>query len=171
MSRPGLRMRQLVDWSAAVWAGVMAGLVFLCLNLFLVPAVLGGNAWVMVRLLASVVMGESILAPPATYDLAALIAAVVVNCGVTMAYALFIAYVIHRGGLVTGIIGGGVLGLAIYGLHFYAATYFYPWFFAFRGGVMMSCHILMGAVAGGIYEWLEVEEFVPVDEPPEEGAP
>jgi len=170
MSERSPRMRQLVDWSAAVWAGVAAGLVFLALNLFLVPAVLGGNPWVMVRLLGSVVLGGAILAPPATYDPTALVAATAVVMGAVMVYALLIAYVIHRGGLITGIVGGGALGLAIYGLHFYAVTYFYPWFFAFRGEAMLVSHVVMGAAAGGVYEWLEVEEFVPVDETPEEGG-
>ncbi|MCB0260238.1 MAG: hypothetical protein KDE62_11065, partial [Calditrichaeota bacterium] len=59
------KMRQVVDWSAAVWAGIVAGLVFMLLNLYVTPYVLGGNAWVMVRLFASVILGQGILAPPA----------------------------------------------------------------------------------------------------------
>jgi hypothetical protein len=27
---------------------------------------------------------------------------------------------------------------------------------------MISNHVILGALAGGIYEWLEVERFIPV---------
>jgi hypothetical protein len=161
-------MRQLVDWSAAIWAGIISGIIFFLLILFAAPQFMGGNAWVMIRLLASVVMGNEILAPPAAYDLTALIAAILVNSVLSMGFALLIAYIIHRGGLITGIIGGACLGLAIYAIIFYSLTYFLPWFFAMRGEVMAYIHILFGALAGGIYEWLEVEEFVPVTDESQE---
>ena len=34
MNEHAIRSRQLVDWSAAIWAGIIAGAVFLLLNLF-----------------------------------------------------------------------------------------------------------------------------------------
>jgi hypothetical protein len=43
-------MRQIVDWRAAVWAGGVAGLVFLVYNLFITPFMAGGNAWEVLRL-------------------------------------------------------------------------------------------------------------------------
>ena len=162
MSSVSPPMRQLVDWSAAIWAGILSGFVFLLLNIFLSPFMMGGNAWVMVRLLASVTMGEGILAPPATFHLAALCVAVVTNFFLCFLFGLLVACIIHRGGLIIGVLGGAVLGLAIYSINFYTFTYFFPWFFALRGWVMAFNHIILGALAGGIYEWLEVEEFVPV---------
>lgn len=158
------RMKQLVDWSAAIWAGIISGIIFLLLNLFLTPYFMGGNLWVMVRLFASVVLGEGILAPPATFDLTALVVAILTNSILSLAFALLVAYIIHRGGLLTGILGGAVLGLAIYGINFYTLTIFFPWFFAMRHPIIVINHIIFGALAGGIYEWLEVEEFVPVPE-------
>lgn len=157
-------MRQLVDWKAAIWAGLGSAIVFIAMILFVTPIMLGGNIWVMVRLFASVLMGETILAPPATFNLSALLTMILTTYAVSTGFALLIAYIIHRGGLITGIIGGGFLGWAIYGINFYTFTYFFPWFFAFRGWEMILNHIIFGAVAGGIYEWLEVEKFVPVDD-------
>ncbi len=157
------RMRQLVDWSAAVWAGLASGIVVFLLNLFLVPLIMGGNAWIMTRFIASIAMGEGILAPPATFDMIALVAAILVNFVISMAYALLIACIVHRGGLLTGILAGGGLGLAIYGINFYTFTYFYPWLFPLCGWAMGLIHVIFGALAGGVYEFLEVEEFVPVE--------
>jgi len=50
------RRRQLVDWSAAIWAGLIGGTAFLVVNFLLTPVLYGGNAWVSIRLLASIVI-------------------------------------------------------------------------------------------------------------------
>lgn len=163
MTTSSPRLRQLVDWRAAFWAGLIAGAIFLLVNLFVTPLVIGGNAWVMVRLFASIVMGEGILAPPATFDGAALLVALVTHFALAVAYSLLIAYIIHRGGLIAGIIAGALLGLALYSINFYTLTFFFPWFFAMRSGVFVAAHLLFGALAGGIYEALEVETFVPAE--------
>lgn len=161
--------RQLVDWRAAIWAGLVAGSVFLLLTLLVWPFFMGGNAWIMARLLASVLLGEPILAPPPTFHPGALAAAVLANGLIGMLYALLIAYIVHRGGLITGIFGGAALGLAIYAINFYTFTLFCPWFFPMRGLIMAIHHMIFGAFAGGIYEWLEVETFVPVEDGSVEG--
>ncbi|GJM44730.1 MAG: hypothetical protein DHS20C21_15720 [Gemmatimonadota bacterium] len=160
MSRPRpSRGKQLVDWSAALWAGWMAGAVFLGLNVVLTPLLVGGNAWVIVRLFASVVLGPGILAPPATFHLGALVAALAVHFALSLLFALLVAYLLHRGGLIVGVVGGALFGLALYFINLYSLTYFFPWFFAMRSGVLVATHVLFGAMAGGIYEALEVEEF------------
>ena len=163
MTTASPRMRQLVDWRAALWAGLIAGAIFLLVNLFATPQVIGGNAWVMVRLFASIILGEGILAPPATFDGTALLVAIITHFVLSVGYALLIAYIIHRGGLIAGIIGGALLGLALYSINFYTLTFFFPWFFAMRSGVFVVAHLLFGALAGGIYEALEVETFVPAE--------
>ena len=157
-----VRMRQVVDWSAAVWAGIIAGSAFLLLNLLLTPLFIGGNTWVMVRLFGSLLLGDDILAPPSTFDRGALIAAIVTNFALSIAFALILAIIIHRWGFITGVTVGALFGLALYGINFYSLTYFFPWFFAMRSSVFLATHIIFGALAGGIYEGLEVEEFVPV---------
>lgn len=164
------KLRQLVDWRAAAWAGLIAGGVFLLLNVFVAPLFLGASPWMMVRLTASILLGEGILAPPATLHYGALLAAVLSNTVLCLGFALFVAYVLHRGGLVMGIAGGAALGLALYGISFYTLTLFYPWFFAFRGWGMMVHHVLLGMLSGVIYEWLEVERFVPVEANKERGS-
>lgn len=152
--------RQLVDWGAAIWAGVWAGAVFLAANLVLVPLFVGGNAWIVLRLFGSILLGSEVLAPPATFHFAAVLSALITHFAISIALSLLIAFIIHRGGLVTGILGGAVLGLAIYFINFYTLTYFFPWFFAMRSDVFVGTHVLFGALAGGIYEVLEVEVFV-----------
>jgi xanthine/uracil/vitamin C permease (AzgA family) len=163
MSKAFSRMRQLVDWRAALWAGFLSGLVFFLLTLFLLPKVTGGNAWVMMRFMASLSLGQEILPPPPSFNAEAMIVAVLTNLILTHFFGLFVAYVIHRGGLLLGILGGAILGLATYAINFYALTYFFPWFFPLRGCLTAVNHVVLGALAGGIYEWLEEERFVSVE--------
>ena len=164
MTTTSPRMRQLVDWRAACWSGLIAGAISLLVNFFITPVLIGGNVWVVVRLFASIVLGDQVLAPPATFDLSALLVALITHFVLSVLYAMLIAYIVHRGGLITGIIGGALLGLALYSINFYTLTFFFPWFFAMRNGVFIAAHLLFGALAGGIYEALEVEIFVPTGE-------
>ena len=157
------RLVQLVDWSAAAWAGLVGGAVYLLMNLFVTPAIAGGNAWVQVRLLASIVLGPKVLAPPATFDAAALAAALLVNFAVAILFALLVAWVLHRWGLIVGILGGAALGLALYLIVFYSLTRFFPQFFAMNGRGYLLSHVVFGAVVGGLYEALEVERYEPAD--------
>ena len=163
MTKVTTNIRQVVDWSAAVWAGVIAGAVFLVLNLVLTPLAFGGNAWVVIRLLASVVMGEGVLAPPATFDPVITLVALLIHFALSIVFALLLAIIIHRWGFITGVILGALFGLALYGINFYTLTLFFPWFFAMNSWVMIVSHVVFGAVAGGVYEGFEVEEFVPVE--------
>lgn len=158
-----VRVKQLVDWSSAVWAGLIAGTVFFLLCFFLVPALAGGNGWMMVRLIASIPMGETVLAPPATFETTIFLAAIATHYGLSILFSLLVAYVLHRGGLMTGIIGGAFFGLALYAINFYALTILFPWFFGYRSLGLILAHVLFGAISGGVYESLEVEEFEEIE--------
>lgn len=156
---PMQRPEQLVDWPAAVWAGIVAGAVFLTANLVAWPSVTQTSPWVLVRLLGSIVLGPKVLAPPATFNGAALAAALIGHFVLAILFALLVAWVLHRYGLIIGILGGAVLGVALYFINFYTFTYFFPQFWGFKSGLFLLTHALFGATAGGVYEALEVERY------------
>ena len=161
MTTTKTKLKQVMDWRAAFIAGIISGAVLLLLVILAVPAVMGWNAWVVVRYIASIFMGQTILPPPATFHLTALIIALITHTIISVGSAILLAFTIHRWGLLIGIIGGAVFGLCLYGINFFSLTYFFPWFFLIKGWAMMLSHIIFGAVAGGVYEALEVEKFVP----------
>lgn len=161
MSYQSVRMYQVVDWGAALRAGVIAGLFFLLTNLILPAAIFGVSGWVLIRQIASIALGEAILPPPATFVGSGLVVALCIHFVLSIAFAMLIAYVVHRGGMITGIVGGALLGLALYAINVYSLTVIYPWFFTMRNWVFLLSHVLFGALAGGIYEALEEEIFVP----------
>ncbi|MDJ0755333.1 MAG: hypothetical protein QNJ45_17550 [Ardenticatenaceae bacterium] len=156
-----IKVRQVVDWSAAVWAGLISGLLFLLIASIL-SEIFYDNFLLPVRMIAAVALGgDSILNAP---SLITILVGLIIHIPVSLVFAGIIAFVIHRWGMGVGIVGGGLLGLALYFINFYSLTAIFPWFSGLRGGVMIFSHFVFGAAAGGFYELLEIEEFVPVDQ-------
>ena len=158
------RMHQITDASAAIWGGVIAGIAFLIIQLGMATWLFGSNIWIVFRWNAAIIMGQDVLSPPHDFNFIIVLVGLIVHFTLSISFSLLIAFIIHRWGLLVGIIGGGLLGLGLYAINFYTMTLFFPWFFPIRNWLMVVGHITFGAVAGGIYEALEVEEFVPVEE-------
>ena len=156
------RMRQLVDWSAAIWAGIIAGALSLGLSPLLFKAADIFN------LLSYPILGET------TVDglrVSAVLVGILVHLIASLLFGLLTAFLLHRWGIIIGVFGGALLGLALYAINFYAIPEFLPNLVGEAGLIQMGwlredwrmvlMHVLFGATAGGIYESLEVEEFVP----------
>ena len=158
------RMHQITDISAAIWGGLVGGIVFLIIQMGMATWLFGSTVWVVFRWNAAIVMGPSVLPPPNSFQLGIVLVGLIVHFTLSILFSLLIAFIIHRWGIVVGIIGGGLLGLGLYVVNYYTFTYFFPWFFPIRNWLMIAGHIIFGAVAGGVYEALEVEEFIPVEE-------
>jgi hypothetical protein len=149
-----------MDWRAAVLAGVLAGIVTMLLWVILLAVVTGGSVWTPFHHTAAVLLGESVLTPSQTMDLQVVITGTVVHLFLSVVYAVILAFIIHRWGLVVGIIGGAFFGLAIYLINYYTFSYFYPWFYPLRSWIALVGHLVFGAVAGGLYETFERDIYV-----------
>ncbi|MCB0712688.1 MAG: hypothetical protein KDD67_10195 [Ignavibacteriae bacterium] len=149
----------LVDWRAAFYAGLIAGTLFLVLNLFLLPVIIDGDSWLMLRYIASILLGKSVLAPNYEVGVGIVGTALAVQYILSILFTMVIAFVVHRGGVVTGAIGGLFLGIALYFINLYSFTLLFPWFFALEGGLLLVAHAIFGGVAGTMYELLEREEL------------
>lgn len=152
---PGAR---LIAWRPAVLAGLAGGLAFLILQLFLTLTVGGESPWGPVRMIAAIAMGSGVLPPPATFDLAVLLVALVVHFALAMAYGVVFAFIVHRWHIglwrwsaAVGAAVGGLCGILLYGLNFYAFTQVFPWFGEARSFVTLFDHIVFGAVTGVAY--------------------
>lgn len=159
-----VRMEQIVDWRSAVIAGVVAGIVFLVAEMIGRAAVIGGSPWIPFRYIAAIVMGAEALPPPPGFDPVIFVVALLVNFVLSIIFSLILAAIVHEWELVVGIVVGALFGLALYAINYYTFTRFFPWFFPIRNWTDVLSHILFGATAGGVYELLEREKFVPVYE-------
>lgn len=160
MAQRTSRFRQIMDWRAAIWAGLIAGALFLILQMAILAGLVGGSPWGLLRMIAAMVMGQGVLPPPTTFDAVTVVIALLVHFVLSILFALLIAFVLHRWGMLVGIVGGALFGLALYAINYYTFTLFFPWFFPMRSWVTILAHVVFGAAAGGVYEAFEHEIFV-----------
>jgi hypothetical protein len=144
-------MQKNMSWRAVLIAGLAAGTAFLVTNVVLLPLFVNVDPGLSLRYIASLVMGPGVLTQTDNPTLIAIVGTVI-HYALSLLFALIVAIVVHRWGLLVGIVGGAVLGLALYGINLYTMTVFFTWFFALNNTVLLISHILFGAVAGGVYE-------------------
>ncbi len=139
-------------WKAVPVAGVVAGTAFLLINMIFNPILYGIDAFFILDYFASLLLGSDVLVES---NATTLLVGIAVHYALSIVFALIISIVIHRWGLIVGIIGGAILGLAIYGINFYTMTVFFEWMFAINNTLIIVSHVVFGAVAGGVYEMLD----------------
>jgi hypothetical protein len=130
-------------------AAAAAGTVFLAVQLVLMGLLLQISPALSLRYLASLLMGSDAVTDT---SIGVLIAGLLVHYALSLAFTTLIAVVVHRGGLLGGIVGGAILGLSLYSINLYFMTRYFPWFFALNTPALLIAHIAFGAVAGGVYE-------------------
>ena len=146
-----------VDWSAAVVAGVAAGILATLVQIALwsvfsdaLPMILFRDA----RFAAAIVMGRAVLPPPASFDGRIMLVATLVHFALSITYGLILSRLIARLGTALSLLAGGVFGLFVYGVNMYGFTTVFPWFEAAREGVTVATHGVFGIAAAGVYKML-----------------
>lgn len=140
-----------VDWSAAVWSGMISGAVFMALEMIMVPLFLGGSMWAPPRMMAAIVLGEGVLPPPATFEFGIFMVALLVHFALSIAFALVLALLIARLGFAAALAVGAAFGALLYLVNFYGMTALFPWFAMARNWVSIFAHVVFGLVAAWVY--------------------
>lgn len=146
-------MSKALDWKAAVWAGIIAGVGFLMLEMALVALVHGMSPWGPPRMMAAMVMGEGVLPPPATFDIGIVMVAMMIHVPLAIIYGIILGWVISKWelGLGASVVAGPVFGLVIYFVNFYGFTAIWPWFAMARNLISIFAHVMFGLVLGWAY--------------------
>ena len=146
-------MAGMLNWKAVVWAGVIAGVVFMMLEMMLVATVGGASPWGPPRMIAAMVMGRGVLPPPATFDLGIMMVAMMIHLVLSIALAAVLGWLISNRvlGLAASLLAGAVFGLLIYFLNFHLMTAVFPWFAMARGLISAFSHVMFGLVLGWVY--------------------
>lgn len=144
-------------WRITIWAGVIAGTLATLVQVLLwlvftddFPAILFRDA----RLTAALVLGGSVLPPPATFDAVIMLAATLVHFTLSIAYAALLAPL--RLGGVTALLAGAVFGVALYIVNLYGFTAIFPWFAQARGWIALVAHTVFGMSVISVYRWLDI---------------
>lgn len=149
-------MADKLNWKAAIWAGIIAGMVFMMLEMILVGTVGGQSPWGPPRMIAAMAIGESVLPPPATFDFGIMMVAMIIHFALSVALGFILGWAIShwRMSMMTAIITGLVFGLAVYFVDFHLMTAIFPWFAMARGAISILAHAVFGLVLGGVYHAL-----------------
>jgi hypothetical protein len=109
-------MQYRVTWSAALYAGVAAGIVARLVQIALwsiladvLPTILFRDA----RFTAAIVMGRAVLPPPATFDERIMLVATLVHFALSIIYGLSVSWVIARLRAAPSLLVGAIFGLAV----------------------------------------------------------
>lgn len=140
------------DWRAATWAGVIAGAVFVMMEMLLVMFFMDQSPWGPPRMIAAMVMGQGVLPPPADFDLGIVMAAMMIHFPLSIVFGLILGWLVHHLKGVSALAIGGIFGLAAYFINFYLiAPVFFPWFADAQNWVSLLSHLVFGLVLGGAY--------------------
>lgn len=158
-------MTAKLDLKAAIWAGIIAGVVFMMLEMVLVATVGGGSLWGPPRMIGAMVLGPDVLPPPATFDVGVMMTAMVVHLILAVVYGFALGWVISRWrlGLGASLLAGLIFGLLIYFVNFYVFTVVWPWFAMARNLISLFAHAMFGVVLGWAYHAIASKHWRAVD--------
>ncbi|MDX1613564.1 MAG: hypothetical protein R3300_04590 [Candidatus Promineifilaceae bacterium] len=154
------RLHQVMDWQAAIWAGLVAGAAMLLILLIAYPVATGGKPWTVFRFIAAILLGRSALIPPSAFNLLVMILGLTIHLVLSVFYATILALIIHRWGIIVGFLGGALFGAALFLINSFGFTTFFDWFYLLRTWPILLLHLFFGAAAGSIYEMLERDYYV-----------
>ena len=134
-------------------AGIIAGIVFVMVEMAAVTMVMGMSPWGPPRMMAAIVLGEGALPPPETFDagivfvgmMVHFVLSAVLGAGFAMAASRMCTSLAHA------TIAGILMGIVIYGVNFYGFTALFPWFAMARNAITITAHAIFGAVMGWYY--------------------
>lgn len=150
------------DWSAAAWSGIIAGIVFVMMEMIMVMLVMGQSPWGPPRMMAAMILGKDVLPPPASFDFGVMVTAMMIHVPLSVIYGLIVGAIVHRLNGTNALIIGAVFGLAIYFINFYLiAPAAFPWFTQAQNWISLISHMVFGLIAGGAYAGLREHKPLP----------
>ena len=149
-------------WRRGAVGGLVAGLVFVMMEMALVPTVGGGELWGPPRMMGAIVLGSDALPPPATFDAAIVMVGMLVHFALSAVLGVIFAVATAKLKLsgAMAILAGAVFGLAVYVVNFYGFTAVWPWFEMARNWITIASHVVFGAVLGAMLDYRRMSHGV-----------
>jgi uncharacterized membrane protein YagU involved in acid resistance len=134
---------------------VIAGIVFMMLEMGMVRMFMGESPWAPPRMIAAMVLGQGVLPEPGSYapfDMKIMATAMVIHMMLSIVYGLVVAWLVHRFDWAGGLLIGAAFGFAIYVINFYLiAPVAFPWFQMAQNWISAFAHTMFGMAASGAY--------------------
>lgn len=143
------------DLKEGVYAGLIAGLFFLVIQMLLMALYLKASPWLPPRMVSAMILGKGVLEHQ-NFNLGIVLLAGIIHFAVSIIYSLILVLLIRYQSLATGTIIGVVFGLVLYFIHFYGFALLFPWFNEGRNVVNAFAHMVFGGVAGFVFKELQI---------------
>lgn len=144
---------------AGICAGVVSTLIQILLWLIFtdgLPTILYRDA----RLTAAVVLGTSVLPPPATFDVRVMLTATLIHFGLSIIFAAVLAWIdVYLQAVPVLLLGIG-FGGTLYFVNLYGFTTIFPWFAQTRGLITLIAHGVFGLTAILVYRGMHTGVFI-----------
>lgn len=157
------------DWRAAVLAGLIAGAVYMVLELLTARFLLYQGAWGTVKMVAAIILGREALSADA-FNWTIVLAAGTVHFALSIILAAALALILSSFRFDTSLglasVVGIVFGVVVYLVNFYVFGRYMNWFDEARGWEILFAHALFGLVAADVYCNLARRRGGAADQPP-----
>jgi len=136
---------------SAIKAGLIAGAVFMAVEMLLVWLVMGMNPFAPPHMIVAIAMGPEVLPGPNLVpgtDPGVIVVAMIIHFVLAVALAFIFKLVAERLKLNGSMLlaTGVVFGLLIYAINFYGMTAIFPWFAMARNWISVLAHAVFGLV-------------------------
>lgn len=139
----------------SVYAGLIAGVIMMMLEMIMVPLFLGGSPWGPPRMMAGIILGSDVVPPPATFEIGVLMAGLGIHLIMSIIFALILDAIINNMSFAWALVVGAVYGYVLYLVNFYLiADALFPWFLNATNWVTAFSHIIFGISAAWAYKAL-----------------
>lgn len=146
------------DWRAAVMAGLIAGAVYMVLELLTARFLLYQGAWGTVKMVAAIIVGREALSADA-FSWTIVLSAGTVHFALSIILAAVLAMILSSfrldSSMALASLVGLVFGVVVYLINFYVFGRYFNWFDEARGWESLFAHALFGLVAADVYCNLE----------------
>jgi hypothetical protein len=134
-----------------IWSGIIAGLAFMMVEMFLLGTFTDQNIFNPPRMMAAIVMGKGVLPSPGSgFNMGVMSVAMMVHLALSLVYAGILSIFISNMKMGLALFTGAVFGLVLYLVNFYGFTALFPWFAMARNWMSILSHIMFGVVAAGV---------------------
>ena len=151
--------RRITRWIKGAWTGLIAGTLFLAVQMLLAAVFSKGGVWDALRLSASVALGSQAVATAVPMSFRIFIMGLFVHFLLSIWYAVVLGMLISNLKPATAALVGAGFGLLLYFVHFYGLTHFYPWIVDARNWIAIVAHLMFGISAAWVYSHLHMREL------------
>lgn len=162
--RKAYRREEVLDLPAAAVAGLVAGLLYIVVQVVLHLISVGAGAGPALRHAAATLLGRWSTPNPDSFPLVATMVAVLVHFLAAVALALILVLIVRRRRLLLTVTAGLAFGLVLYLVVSYGLQARLAWLADYRGWTSLVAYLIYGGLAGALYELLERDRIVSTNE-------